>query len=142
MAIFERGKSYWFHLHWNGEHVQRGTRQDNPRSARPIEAAGRMALAKGEAGVVERKPASTYREFAEQFRKSVETKCADRPSTVEFYALKMARLLEFSPLASAPLDQIDEAMIDSYVQHRRQTVSPATVNRKLATLRKGLRLAY
>lgn len=61
---------------------------------------------------------------------------------MEFYNSKLARLLEFSPLASARLSEIDEALIDSYVQHRRKAVSPASTNRELATLRKALRLAY
>jgi site-specific recombinase XerD len=42
----------------------------------------------------------------------------------------------------ARLDRIDEAMIDSYIQHRRESVSPASVNRELATLRKALQLAH
>jgi integrase len=50
-------------------------------------------------------------------------------------------LLEFTPLADARLDRIDESLIDSYVQHRRKAVSPGSVNRELATLRKALRLA-
>jgi len=40
------------------------------------------------------------------------------------------------------LDAIDEALIEKYVQERRKQVSPATVNRQLATLRRALRLAH
>ena len=50
--------------------------------------------------------------------------------------------MDFRPLASAKLDDIDECLIDRYVQERRKKVSPATVNRQLATLRRLLRLAY
>jgi integrase len=107
-----------------------------------LEASFRTALAKGEGGIAAAKPAPAFRDFADQFRKSVETQCAAKPSTVEFYLGKLARLLEFTPLAQARLDKIDEALIDSYVQHRRKTVSPASTNRELATLRKALRLAY
>lgn len=142
MAIFKRGRTYWFHFYWNGEHVQRSTRQGNPRVARQIEAACKTALARGEVGILERRAVPTFRDFADQFRKSVATKCADKPQTIEFYNSKLARLLEFSPLANAKLDGLDEALIDSYVQHRRQAVSPGSVNRELATLRKALRLAY
>jgi site-specific recombinase XerD len=106
-----------------------------------MEAAHRTALAKGELGIRERKPVPILLDFAEQFKKSVHTRCADKPSTVQFYENKLARLLEFMPVAGARLDRIDEAMIDSYVQHRRESVSPASVNRELATLRKALRLA-
>lgn len=45
-------------------------------------------------------------------------------------------------LADTRLDRIDEGMIESFVRHRRKTVSPASVNRELATLRRALRLAH
>lgn len=120
----------------------------NRQSAKDMEAAHRAALAKGEVGLGERKAVPLFAEFAKQFKKSVETQCAAKPSTVEFYFSKLDRLLEFTPLAQACLDQIDEAMIASYVQHRRavlhgdKPISPASVNRELATLRKALRLAH
>jgi integrase len=44
-------------------------------------------------------------------------------------------------LADCRLDQIDEGMIESYVQHRSKVVCCASVNRELATLRKARRLA-
>lgn len=158
MAIFKRmyrepeGKRkrgvYWFNFWWNGRHIQRSTGQGNPDVARQMEAACKTALAKGEVGIAELKPAPTFAEFAKQFRQSVETQCAAKPLTVEFYLSKLARLLEFTPLSQARLDEIDEAMIASYVQHRRavlrgeKPISPASVNRELATLRKALRLAH
>jgi integrase len=142
MAIFKRGRTYWFHFWWNGEHIQRSTRQGNPRVARQMEAAHKTALAKGEVGLVERKPAPTLREFEKRFMDSVKTRCAEKPETVRFYQAKMTRLLEFTPMADTRLDRIDEGMIESFVQHRRKTVSPASVNRELATLRRALRLAH
>ncbi len=44
-------------------------------------------------------------------------------------------------MATASLDRIDEALVEAYVVERRKRVSPATVNRQLATLRRALRLA-
>jgi site-specific recombinase XerD len=73
---------------------------------------------------------------------SVKTRCAEKPQTVLFYESKMARLLEFTPMADTGLDRIDEGMIESFVQHRRKTVSAASVNRELATPRRALRLAH
>jgi integrase len=141
MAIFKRGRTYWFHFWWDGEHIQRSTRQGNPRVARQMEAACRTALAKGEAGIVERKPAPALKDFAQRFIDTIQVRCAAKPKTVEFYAQQLARLLDFEPLASARVDAIDEALIESFVQHRSQQVSPATVNRARATLRRLLRLA-
>lgn len=147
MSIYKRGDIYWFEFLYKGQRVRQSTKQTNQRVARQMEAAFKTRLAKGEVGIVERKPAPTFAEFAKQFRKSVETQCAAKPSTVEFYFSKLDRLLEFTPLAQAGLNDVDEALIASYVQHRRaclhhdKPISPAQVNRELATLRKALRLA-
>ncbi len=105
-------------------------------------------------------PTPTLKEFSQRFIDAVEVRCAAKPRTVEFYAQQMTRLLEFEPLANARLDAIDESLIESFVQARRlaasraganrkvprpvadeKPVSPATVNRALACLRRLLRLA-
>ena len=57
MGIFKRGNVYWYHFVFDGEHIQKSTKQGNPRTARQIEAAFRTALAKGEVGITERKKA-------------------------------------------------------------------------------------
>jgi hypothetical protein len=57
MSIYKRGKKYSYHFWFNGDHIQESTKQGNPRVARQIEAAHRTALAKGEVGIFERKPA-------------------------------------------------------------------------------------
>src|SRR6516225_11618945 len=142
MAIFKRGKVYWYHFWFNGDHIQESSKQGNPRVARQMEAAHRTALAKGEVGIRERKPVPALRDFAQKFIDAIQVRCAEKPRTIAFYAEKLTRLLEFEPLASARLDKIDEALIESYVQERRKQVAPATVNRQLATLRRLLRLAY
>jgi integrase len=162
MAIFKRGRTYWFHFWWKGEHVQRSTRQGNPRVARTLEATHRTALAKGEAGIEDRKPTPTLKDFSQRFIDYVQTRSAEKPKTVEFYAQQMARLLEFERLATARVDAIDESLIEKFVQWRSQqtsraganrspkkkktspqkTISAGTVNRSLATLRKLLRLAH
>jgi integrase len=102
----------------------------------------------------------TLGSFSQRFMDAVQVRNAAKPKTVEFYAQQLKRLLEFAPLANARLDAIDEALIESFVQSRRgqprraghnrqeprpvdpeKTVSPATVNRSLACLRRLLRLA-
>ena len=67
---------------------------------------------------------------------------------MRFYKEKYRRLLQYAPLANARLDAIDESMIDTYKQSRRRqlsrygrTLTPASVNRELATLSRALRLA-
>ena len=61
MAIFKRGHIYWFHFVFNGEHVQRSTKQGNPRIARQIESAYKTQLAKGEVDLEEREKIRAWR---------------------------------------------------------------------------------
>ena len=141
MAIFKRGRVYWYHFVFNGAHIQHSSKQGNPRVARQIEAAHRTALAKGEVGIVDRKPVPTLKQFSQRFIDAISVRSAAKPNTVKFYAKKLNRLLDFDFLAESPLDRIDEALIESFVQSRTKQVSPASVNRELATLRRLLRLA-
>jgi integrase len=113
-----------------------------------MEAARKTALAKGEVGIRDRGPIPTLREFAPRFEQAVDTLCAEKPATIAFYKEKLRRLLEYAPFATSPLDAIDEGMIDAYKQHRsseksryEKPLSPASINRELATLRRLLRLA-
>ena len=141
MAIFKRGRVYWFEFLYNGERIRKSTRQQNARAAKDIAAAYRTALAKGEAGIERRPKIPTLREFHSPFLREIQTRRADRPATIEFYTYKLAALLQFAPLASARLDAINEALIARFVQWRSRKSKPATVNRCLATLRRLLRLA-
>ncbi len=102
-------------------------------------------------------PAPSLRNFSKGFLDSVQVRSAAKPRTAKFYAEQVRRLLEYEPLANARLDEIDEALVERYVQYRSskfarirtkeglkettRQISPATVNRALATLRRMLRLA-
>ena len=105
MSIFKRGSTYWYHFMFNGEHIQRSTKQGNPRVARQIEAAYRTALAKGEVGIEERKAAPMFADVAKRFIAHVEARHDNKPQTVQFYAAKLSRLLEYPPIAGARLDR-------------------------------------
>ena len=142
MSIFKRGNKYWYHFLFNGEHVQHSTKQGNPRTARKMEAAHRTRLAMGEVGIAERKAAPMFAALAQQFIAHVEARHENKPQTVQFYAAKLNRLLEYPSIAGVRLDKIDEGVIEGYVVARRASVGPATVNRELATLRRMLRLAH
>jgi len=142
MSIFKRGNVYWFHFLHEGRHIQKSTGQGNPRVARQMEAAVRTRLAKEGVGIQERKCAPLFPVFAKRFLEHVQVRHNNKPQTVDFYAAKLSRLLQFPALASVRLDQVDESLIEKYVIARRTKVSPATVNRELATLRRLLRIAH
>ena len=109
MSIYKRGRVYWYHFTFNGEPVQESTKQGNPRVARQMEAAHKTALAKGEVGIRERKPVPVFKDLAQRFIDAIQARRVEKPLIGEFYACKLARLLEFAPLADARLDLIDES---------------------------------
>lgn len=90
----------------------------------------------------DREPAPRLRDFKERFVDCIRVARAERPRTIAFYEEKLDRLLDYEPMANARLTEIDEALIEKWVQHRSQSVAPATVNRSLATLERLLRLAF
>src|SRR6516164_9699176 len=112
MAIYRRGKYYWFDFIFNGERIQKSTRQADRRVARQMEAACRTALAKGDFGILEKKPVPSLRAFSQRFLDAITIRSASKPQTVRFYSSKLARLLEFEPLEATPIDRIDEVLIE------------------------------
>jgi len=85
----------------------------NKAGMRPITAAHKTKLAKGEVGITEHRKVPTLREFALRFQAEIKVHCAGKPRTIAFWDQKLTRLLEFSRLASSPLDKINTALIAS-----------------------------
>jgi integrase len=142
MAIYKRGKIYWFHFIFNSESVQRSTKQGNPRVARQIEAAYKTQLAKGEVNLEDRERVPSLKEFEQRFLDEIRVRRADHPETIAFYVCKYAGLLRFAPLARAKLNRIDEKLIAQFTAKMvRDEYARSTINRHLATLRRALRLA-
>jgi integrase len=143
MAVFKRGKKWWYKFVWNGEHIRESTKQSNKRTAEEMEAAHKASLAKGEVGIREKKPVPTLEKFLENdFLPFVRSTKAAKPNTVRFYENSVANLQAFSKVAGLPLDQITAEHVAGFVAHRQGTkVQVSTVNRDLATLRRAFHLA-
>lgn len=143
MAIFKRGRTYWYHFVFSGEHVQESTKQGNPRIARQMEAAHRTSLAKGEVGIRDKRPVPTLAEFiGRDFMPWVSSRFSVKPNTFVWYRGGGRRLCEFEPLASARLDQITGEQIAAYVASRRSSgLNVTSINRELQILRRILHLA-
>jgi integrase len=141
MAIFKRGRIYWYHFVFNGQHIQNSTKQGNPRVARQMEAAHRTALAKGEVGFREHK-AIALRDFLKQdFLPFVEAQFKDvKPNTLRYYQYGAETLRE-SSFGELNLSQITDQHAGKYAA-KRAALSPSTVNCGLRTLRRALSLAY
>lgn len=143
MSVYLRNGSsnYMVEFVFNGRRYQKSSRTRNKRAAEQIEAQWKIELAKGAAGIVSKPTPPTFRDFAPRFLAHIATKHEKKPKTVTFYTEQMQRLLDYSPLAKARLDSMDE-VIEGFIQQRRARVKISTVNRGLATLRNALRLAY
>src|ERR1022692_3959815 len=99
MAVFKRGKKWWYKFFWNGEPIRESTKQSNKRTAEQMEATHKASLAKGEVGIREKKPVPTLEKFLEN---------------------------DFLPFVRST---------------QGAKVQVSTVNRDLATLRRGFHLA-
>jgi hypothetical protein len=143
MAVYKRGRVWWYRFVWNGESIRESTKQSNKRTAEHIEAAHKTSLAKGEVGIREKKPVPILGQFMEQdFLPFVRTTKASKPNTIRFYENSLANLKAYSKLASSRLDEITAEQITGFVA-RRQTekVQVSTLNADLAALRRIFHLA-
>ena len=140
MSLYKRPDSnvWWYQFNFEGQRVQRSSKTTNKRAAAEIEAAYRVKLAKGEAGIDTPVAAPTVTEFSKRFLEFVAVDSADKPRTVLFYQQRTKALLN-SKLGRLPLDAITVQHITEYKAANLQSV--ATTNRNLATLRRMLSLA-
>ncbi|MGI4981300.1 MAG: tyrosine-type recombinase/integrase [Janthinobacterium lividum] len=145
MSIFKRGTVYWFHFLFNGEHIQRSTKQGNPRVARQMEAAHRTVLAKGEVGIVDRQPAPTLAKFIEDrfepwARATFET--ASPKTWTGWYRTQLANINSYAPLTKRKLGTITSEHVADYAAFlQMKEWQPSSVNSSLRVLRRVLKLA-
>jgi integrase len=151
MSIFKRGSVYWYHFLFNGEHIQRSTKQGNPRTARQIEAAFKTALAKGEVGITERKKAPGFKAAIKSFLAWSEREHAAHPATHRRYKVSSIALLSY--FRDVPIDRITTEDVEGFKATRAmetatvrgkekgkrkntgKRIRPATLNRELACLK-------
>lgn len=143
MSVYRRGKIWWYRFDWRGETIRRSTKQSNKRIAEQLEAAYRTALAKGEVGIRERKPAPTLRQFAEKhFLPYVEATFKAKVKTRLYYENGVKNLLAYDKIAKRQLDCITTDVIARYVARRQLAgLKVSSINRELQVLRRMFRLA-
>ena len=143
MAVYKRGRVWWYRFTWKGEAIRESTKQTNRRVAEQIEAAHKTSLAKGEVGIRDREPAATIRQFAKRdFLPFCRSTFAAKTKTLSYYENGAARLLEYPALADESLDTITGEKIAGYARRRQDAgMKVATVNRELQVLRRMFALA-
>ena len=143
MAVYKRGRVWWYRFVWNGESIRESTKQANKRIAQQIESAHKTSLAKGEVGIRDKKPVPVLGTFMEQdFLPFVRTTKASKPNTIRFYENSVANLKAYSKLAGLRLDEITAEHITGFVAHRQTVkVQISTMNADLVALRRVFHLA-
>lgn len=143
MAVYKRGRVWWYRFTWNAEAIRESTKQTNKRVAEQIEAAHKTSLAKGLVGIRDRKAAETIRQFAKaDFLPYCRSTFAAKTNTLSYYENGTARLLEYAPVADESLDTITGEKIAGYARRRQDAgMKIATVNRELQVLRRMFALA-
>lgn len=140
MAVFRRGRIYWYHFQYQGRRVQESTGFQNKTAALRAEAKRKADLLDRRAGFTKPKLAPRFEEFAKQFLEW--SKQHHRPKTHELHDLNCNTLKRF--FKGKYLDEITCEMVEDFKSTRKQEriqwsktriVTGATVNRALTTLK-------
>jgi integrase len=142
MAIYKRGRIYWYKFTFNGIAIRESTRQTNQHIARQMEAAHRSSLAKGEVGIREKKIVPTLAEFiSERFEPWAEASTAPK-TWLDYYRPGIRTLLRYPPLASLRLDEITSEKAADFAAWRQSAgLQISSINSVLQVLRRITRLA-
>jgi integrase len=143
MAVYKRGRVWWYKFTWNGKPIRESTKQTNKRVAEQIEAARKTALAKGEVGIRDKSPVPTFKDFANRdFLPYIRITFAEKASTLGYYQVQVGHLTGYTRLANAAMDAISTEIISGFVAtSRAEGYQVSSTNRALQVLRRMVRLA-
>ena len=140
MAIYRRGKTWWFVFQFQGRRVQESSGFRNKTAALRAEAKRRADLLDRRAGFTKAKLPPKFEEFVEQFLKW--SKQRHRAKTHELHELNCQTLKRF--FGGKYLDEVTSEMVEDFKSARKQErlqwsknrfITGATVNRALTTLK-------
>lgn len=131
---------YMVRFMWRGKYIRKSSRSTSRKLALAVEAKLRAELARGEWGILERRPAPVLRYFLKKdFLSFIQSKSSTEPKTRGGYEYGAKKLLG-SDMAGLRLDEITDQQAAQYAA-RHAEFSPSTINCVLRTLRRALRLA-
>src|SRR5258708_4535359 len=100
MAVYKRGRVWWYRFTWKAKAIRESTKQTNKRVAEQIEAAHKTSLAKGEVGIRDRIPCLTLKDFAtNDFLPYVRSTFVEKRHTRAYYEYGVKSLLGYSKIA-------------------------------------------
>jgi integrase len=141
MAIYRRGKIWWYRFEFAGRRIQESSHCTNKHKAEQLEAKRKTDLVEGHAGICRKAAPLRFDEAVQQFLEW--SKYRHRPKTHEAHKMHCDTLKRF--WGTKWLDQITTESVEQFrlarLREKRKnandasTVAPATVNRALETLR-------
>jgi len=141
MAVFRRGRVYWYHFTFRGRRIQESSGFQNKTAALRVEAKRKADLLDRRGGIPKLKLTPKFDEFVKTFLEW--SKQQHRPKTHELHAGNCATLKRF--FRGKWLDEINHGMVEDFKLARARekrwgdekgsAVSAVTVNRALSTLR-------
>ena len=115
MALFRRGKIYWYHFEFQGRRVQESSGFQNKTAALRAEAKRKIDMLDRRAGFRKSKPIPKFDEFSTQFLDW--SKQLHRPKTHELHALNCKTLKRF--FRGKYLDEITSEMVEDFKSARK-----------------------
>jgi integrase len=141
MALYRRGKIWWYEFRFQGRKIQESSHFTNKTKAIQVQAKRRSDLLDRGAGFKPSKLAPKFEEYVEQFLEW--SKQHHKPKTNALHAWNCQTLKRF--FGGKYLDEISTSMVEDFRSSRRveprqqakdgRTVTGATVNRALTTLK-------
>jgi integrase len=141
MAVYRRGKTWWYVFEFGGRKIQESSGFRNKTAALRVEAKRKMDLLERRAGFTKLKQAPKFEVFVERFLEW--SKQYHRPKTHSLHDWNCRTLKRF--FKGRYLDEITSDMVEDFKSARKheqrqkakdgRTVSNATVNRALTTLK-------
>lgn len=146
MGVFLRGDTYYYEFEFKGSRERGSCKTKNINTAMAVERKIREECQHRMYGIAPKKSKAmpTLREFGEEtFRSELRMRHSDQEGTLDFYLYNFEELCKFKLLGNQNLDEISEDAIQKFTAHcaEKLKLSKSTINRRLATLRKAMRLA-
>lgn len=139
MSLYRKdgGNVYWSRIMFEGKVYRASLQTTNVKVARQREAVMRTRITNGEFGTVQ---TPTVRELGVRFLNFLPQRL--KPTSYRCYAQRWSAIDGFEPLATAPLNKVDSALIDRLAKHMQEkNNSIATINTTLRVLHRALEMA-
>src|SRR5271156_3813004 len=100
MAVYKRGKFWWYRFVWRGELIAESTKQSYKTVAENQERTHRLRLSNGELNIREKKTAPTLKQYLhDTILPWAESQFVEKPKSHKWYRDNAKVLTRFEPLA-------------------------------------------